>query len=101
MSDSHSGTHEKTYYAVFGALLVFTVGTYFLAEDLFKNNHFATVIAVMLIAVIKASLVVTFFMHLKFEGKWKYALLVPTVILAAVLVCALLPDIAKLGPWKL
>lgn len=90
---------EKTYYKVFFGLLVFTVSTFFLAEGL--ENKFASIVSVLLIATVKASLVALFFMHLKFEGKWKYLLLVPTCILAIVLVVALLPDIARLGPWKI
>jgi cytochrome c oxidase subunit 4 len=31
-------------------------------------------------------------MHLKFEGKWVYLLIVPAIILAMVLVLALVPD---------
>jgi cytochrome c oxidase subunit 4 len=34
-----------------------------------------------------------FFMHLKFEGNWKFVLLTPTTILAIGLPLALLPDI--------
>ena len=99
MSEAHAGSHEKTYIKIFIALLVFTIGTFIFAEKM--ENHLATIVAVMLIAVIKASLVMRFFMHLKFEGRWKYVLLVPTCLLAVVLVCALLPDIGRLGPWKL
>ena len=35
-----------------------------------------------------------YFMHLKFEGLWKYVLLLPTAILACGLPLALAPDIA-------
>ena len=45
-------------------------------------------------AVIKACLVGWYFMHLKFEGKWVYYMLVPAGILAIVLIFALIPDIA-------
>ena len=44
-------------------------------------------------AVIKASLVGWYFMHLKFEGKWVYFMLVPAGILAMILIFALIPDI--------
>ena len=91
---------EKLYLAVFGGLVVFTIVTYLFAENLFHGNLFATVVAVMLIAVCKASLVAMFFMHLKFEGRWKYVLLVPACALAVILVFALLPDIAGLGRYR-
>lgn len=99
MSDTHGHSMEKTYYKVFFGLLVFTTGTFLLAENL--HNKLAAIVAVLLIATVKATLVGMFFMHLKFEGKWKYVLLLPTIILAIVMVCALLPDIAHLGPWKI
>jgi cytochrome c oxidase subunit 4 len=34
-----------------------------------------------------------YFMHLKFEGKWKFALLAPTIVLAITIIAALMPDI--------
>jgi cytochrome c oxidase subunit IV len=34
-------------------------------------------------------------MHLKFEGKWKFLLLSPTIILAIGLPLALLPDVGE------
>ena len=101
MSDARAGTHERTYLKVFGILVAFTIATYFLAEEAFKNNKLLTVLFVMAIAMIKASFVMRFFMHLKFEGRWKYVMLVPTCLLAIVLVAALLPDIGRLGAWRL
>lgn len=89
---------EKTYYKVFFGLLLFTIVTFFVSKAI--ENKFATVVSVLLIATVKATLVGMFFMHLKFEGKWKYVMLVPTCILAIVMICALLPDIARLGAWK-
>jgi cytochrome c oxidase subunit 4 len=38
--------------------------------------------------------VMMYFMHLKFEGAWKWVLLAPTVILALAVPAALAPDIA-------
>ncbi len=45
-------------------------------------------------AVIKAGLVGWYFMHLKFEGKWVYILIVPAFVLATILTLALCPDMA-------
>ena len=44
-------------------------------------------------AVAKALCVMAFFMHLKFEGRWKFVLLSPTIILAIGIPLALLPDV--------
>lgn len=46
------------------------------------------------LAAIKAALVAWYFMHLKFEGKWVYLLILPALFLAVVLVLALIPDLA-------
>lgn len=48
---------------------------------------------VLTIASFKAMFVMLYFMHLKFEGRWKYVLLTPTIILAMAIVAALIPDI--------
>ena len=48
---------------------------------------------VLAVATAKALFVMMNFMHLRFEGKWKYLLLSPTVILAMGLPLALLPDV--------
>jgi cytochrome c oxidase subunit IV len=82
------------YFKVFGALFVLTVVEYFYAH-LFKDNMTSLVLGLMFWAVIKASLVGWFFMHLKFEGRWVYYMLVPAGILAAVLIFALIPDIGR------
>jgi cytochrome c oxidase subunit IV len=55
------------------------------------------VFGTLLIASIKASLVALFFMHLKFEGKLIYLILVVPVCLCILLVCALIPDVLH-GP---
>ena len=50
-------------------------------------------VLVLAVATVKALFVLTFFMHLKFEGRWKYLLLAPTTVLAVGLPLAMLPDI--------
>ena len=44
---------------------------------------------VLSVAVCKALCVMLIFMHLKFEGPWKYALLAPTITLAAGIIITL------------
>ncbi|MFM8582988.1 MAG: cytochrome C oxidase subunit IV family protein, partial [Planctomycetaceae bacterium] len=48
----------------------------------------------LVIASLKATYVLLYFMHLKFEGPWKYVLLAPTIVLALAIPAALAPDIA-------
>jgi len=90
----HGTTHgfHANYLLVFVALCVCTllsVGT-----DLVEFGSRAVLAVVVLaVAVAKALFVMVYFMHLKFEGRWKFLLLAPTFILAAGLPLALLPDI--------
>ena len=81
------------YLKVFLALAAFTAMEYGYARIL-KDSFTPLVLGLVAMAVIKAGLVGWYFMHLKFEGKWVYALLIPAVILAAVVVLGLVPDIA-------
>ena len=46
-------------------------------------------LVVLAVASAKALFVMLYFMHLRYEGKWKYALLAPTVVLAAGIIAAL------------
>ena len=103
MADHKS--HDKIYLAVFGALCVFTslsAGADMLpskeAGDQPESGKMAfstPVIAVIVlaIAVAKATCVMLYFMHLKWERGWKYVLLAPTTILAIGFPIALMPDI--------
>lgn len=82
------------YLKVFGALAVFTAIEYFYAY-FFKDAFTGLVLGLMFWALLKAGLVGWYFMHLKFEGNWVYSMLVPAGILAAILILALIPDIAR------
>lgn len=90
------GQHAP-YIKVWLALAVFTAIEYFYARW-FKDTFTILVLGLMFWAVIKASLVGWYFMHLKFEGKWVYFMLVPAGILACVFVFALTPDVAMQPP---
>jgi cytochrome c oxidase subunit 4 len=88
MADSH----HTNYWLIFLALCVCTALS--VAADLVEIDNKALVAALVLaIASAKALFVLTFFMHLKFEGAWKFVILAPTAILAVGLMTALLPDI--------
>jgi len=91
MSDNHD-SHHVNYLAVFGALCFFTFLS--VVFDVVHLPTPITIVLVLAVAVAKASCVLMFFMHLKFEGNWKYVLLAPTTILAIGLPLALAPDVA-------
>ena len=65
-------------------------------------NYFAVfaTLVVLTIASIKASCVCLFFMHLKFEGKLIYLIMIIPLILTVILVCALIPDILFGHPFN-
>ncbi|MEQ8763140.1 MAG: cytochrome C oxidase subunit IV family protein [Planctomycetota bacterium] len=85
---------DKPTWMVFIALIFLTAGTYVISFiGVIKESVEATAWAAMAISTAKAALVVLFFMHLKYEGRWKYTLLIPVAFLAVVLVMALYPDI--------
>lgn len=78
--------------AIFIALCVCTVIS--VVFDIVPMNRQLVAVLVLAVAVAKAQFVMRYFMHLKFEGRWKYVLLLPTAILACGLPLALAPDIA-------
>jgi cytochrome c oxidase subunit 4 len=84
--------HKVNYIFIFLMLVVLTiitVGVYFLHP----SSELVKVLLALTIAAIKAALVATFFMHLKFEGKLIYTIAIVPLVLCVLLVCALIPDI--------
>ena len=92
MSDEHAGHHHVNYFIIFGILCFCTLMS--VVFDVVEiENKIVLVILVMGVAVAKALFVMTYFIHLKFEGNWKFVLLAPTCALAMGLPLALLPDV--------
>jgi cytochrome c oxidase subunit 4 len=87
----HAGHHHVNYLAVFIALCICTLLS--IAFDIIHMPKTLTVALVLAVACAKALFVMTYFMHLKFEGGWKFIILAPTAILAVGLMVALAPDI--------
>ena len=93
------GDHQPHFdsWKIFIALCVCT-GASWLADEAYGwgvvDSRKVIAVLVLAIAVAKAQFVMRYFMHLKFEGRWKYVLLLPTAILACGLPLALAPDIA-------
>lgn len=99
MSEQQSHSYVK-YSTIFFALCICTVlSIVFDFVDLRGKNLLGLngvvllSLGVLSIACAKALFVMIYFMHLKFEGKWKYVLLSPTIILAMGLTVAMIPDI--------
>ena len=95
MSDEHSHEHHAVNYtAIFGLLCVCTLAS--ICFDWFKDSMPKPLLIVLIlgVALCKATFVLLYFMHIKFETAWKYVLLAPTAVLACALPFALAPDIA-------
>ena len=101
MTDAHGSGHDEghehhhvNYTLIFGFLCVCTVLS--IIFDLSKEHMSWPVLAVLIlgVAVSKATFVLLYFMHIKFERAWKYVLLAPTAVLACALPFALAPDIS-------
>lgn len=95
---SHGESHPHVNYMnIFYALCVLTVISvaidYGLKGAAIPNPRLVVGGLVLAVAVMKASFVLMYFMHLKFEGQWKYVLMAPTIVLAGVLIVAIIPDI--------
>jgi cytochrome c oxidase subunit 4 len=89
---AHAQSHPHVnYLLIFGALCLFTLLS--VIFDLVELTKPVTAVLVLAVAAAKALCVMMFFMHLKFEGNWKFVLLLPTFILACGLPLALAPDV--------
>jgi cytochrome c oxidase subunit IV len=84
--------HHVNYFFIFGCLIVLTVVTV-LAAFVHFGTELITVGIALLIAMVKATLVARYFMHLKFEGKLIWLILFAPLVLCVILVVALIPDI--------
>src|SRR5262245_37621565 len=91
----HGPATIRPYLVIFGALSVFTLVS-FVVNDLVRHGMMAAMTGFVLIlgvAVVKALLVATYFMHLKWDWSRLYFLIIPALVLAPMLVFALVPDI--------
>src|SRR5579885_2837918 len=93
-SEGHANSGINGYLVVFGALVVFTAISFVVnfaerAGKIGKESGFALILGV---AVCKAVLVGVFFMHLRFDWRRLYFVIIPVLVLAVLLVIVLLPD---------
>lgn len=87
----HHGPNLSAYLLVFVALCVFT-GASFLVNRAFHESLQAAMFIILGVAVCKATLVVMYFMHLKWDWSKLYFVIVPVAIMAVMLIVVLLPD---------
>jgi len=87
----HHDEGKGQYFWVWGALLVITVVEIVLAyEQVFDPLHM--LIVLMGLSVIKAALIIAYFMHLKFEMARMKVVLMTSVVVCLCLMCVFFPD---------
>ncbi len=91
--------HPINYYAIFTLLVVLTVVTVAVAFVEIRSE-LTKVLLALTIASVKAAFVALYFMHLKFEGKLIYLILLLPIFLCFVLVLGLIPDIVHGLPFN-
>ena len=94
-AEGHHGPNVQAYLVIFGALSIFTVLSFAFngAARSDMISHTTSFVLILGVAVIKATLVGMYFMHLKFDWGRVFFMIIPAFILATVLVIVLLPDI--------
>lgn len=101
--DHDAGGHGGVgkYIAVFFALCGLTLISYLVGNSATLREKTPGIMWAMMMAVscAKASLVILFFMHLKWEANWKYVLTVPASIMSIFLMLMLIPDIGLRTRW--
>jgi caa(3)-type oxidase subunit IV len=92
---AHSGIDVKAYFVVFGALAVFTAVSFIVNEAVRHDilTKFTGFVLILGVAIFKAVLVATYFMHLKIDWFRLYFVIVPVMLLAVMMIIVLLPDI--------
>ena len=106
--EEHRGPTVKMYFAIFFALAVLTVVTVLAARFDFapmmgaEMGGFVNNVVALGIAVTKASLVVLFFMHVKYESKLVGLAVVASIIWLAFLVLITISDyLTRTSDWHL
>jgi caa(3)-type oxidase subunit IV len=96
--DDHD--HGRTYIQVFIGLLICTgisagIG-WMISKEMFVGKELLGWGIMLSVSCVKAFLVITFFMHLKWEkGMWKWMLTIPASIMSLFLMVMLVPDIGR------
>ena len=80
------------YLKVLGALLLLTVITVALSLDWADMGVVMNIAVGVLIAAIKASIVVIFFMHMKYEKRWWAGFVIFPLVLVLIMIFSNLPD---------
>jgi len=94
-ADDQGHGSTELYVTVFVALCILTSMSFLTYFDFWREHIPVGASRTFMIAVscCKALLVITFFMHLKWETNWKWMLTIPASLMAIFLMLVLVPDI--------
>ena len=91
---AHEGhISDQTFMKVFFVLLICTALSFAINQLIGHHSVVTNFILILAVAVAKATLVVTFFMHVKIDWRKIFVFVVPTMILAPIVLIVLWPDI--------
>jgi cytochrome c oxidase subunit IV len=94
--ETHAGPRFQDYMRTFYALMVLTVASYVVYVTMGHGPGSAGIILVL--AIFKSSLVISIFMHLLFDWKKLYGIIIPVVILCIMATFIFLVD--QVMPWR-
>ena len=95
MATSHTDEGKGQYFWVWGALLVLTAIEVVLAyEQLLTPLHMLEVL--MVLSLVKAALIIAYFMHLKFEVPLMRFLLMASIVVCLCLMCVFFVDAGRI-----
>jgi caa(3)-type oxidase subunit IV len=95
--EAHGEDHGdlfKIYLMVFGSLAVLT-GISFGTYELLKGTPGLSLVIIMIVSVIKATLVAVIFMHLKWDWGRVFGIMIPVVVMAIMMIIVLWPDMVS------
>src|ERR1043166_2954481 len=84
--DAHSADHSGAYRNVLISLLIATVITVYFGVKVHFESHAMNIVIGIIIAVVKASLVVAIFMHMKYEKRWWLGLVLFPILLVMIII---------------
>jgi cytochrome c oxidase subunit 4 len=82
---------RTVYFVIFGALIFMTIVTYLAAQYDFGNETVNTVVA-LTIAVIKATLVILYFMHVRYSPRLTWVVVTSGFFWLAIMITLTLSD---------
>src|ERR1041384_3752558 len=88
---------RTVYFVIFGALIVLTIATYLAAQIHFQREAINTVIA-LAIAVTKATLVILYFMHVRYSPRLTWVVVTAGFFWLAIMIVLTLIDYETRNP---